>query len=369
MNAHDAWGIAPAAAPVWMGISPEEEGILRPLVGMGRRAAGAAEERPTVRRRMRGPIAILGLTGPLFRRPNLLTELRLGTSTEEFTLELGAALRNPTVTGIVVDVDSPGGQIAGALDVAEIIRRGLRTKPIVAHLSGEASSIAYSIAAAASRVQVAPTAMVSAIGIATAVTYRRGPDPSGRETVHFVSSVSPRKLIDPTTDQGAADVQAVVDALAQVLLSATAKYRGIPESRLLATEGRTLVGAEVVHAGLADGVGTTRSAARWAHHPNPAEGTPTRSSGPPPTVATPAAVARAAEARARVALEEEKARRRRSVRSILDAGASRDPAAEPEIQAKVRHLLSAGRSPNAHPEAAAAADELVASILSAGRRR
>ena len=59
------------------------------------------------------------------------------------------ALENKTVNGIIFDVDSPGGEVAGCFDFCDLIYNARGQKPIASILSECAYSAAYAIASSA----------------------------------------------------------------------------------------------------------------------------------------------------------------------------------------------------------------------------
>ncbi len=79
--------------------------------------------------------------------------------------ELDAALANPAVRAILLDLDSPGGEAGGVFDLAERIRAAAQVKPVWAVANDLAFSAAYALAAGASRLFVSRTGGVGSIGV------------------------------------------------------------------------------------------------------------------------------------------------------------------------------------------------------------
>jgi ClpP class serine protease len=75
-------------------------------------------------------------------------------------LERAAADRR--VRRIVLAVDSPGGAVAGAIELADVVRRVASTTPIVAAVEGIAESLAFMLAAQATELVAAPSASLAA---------------------------------------------------------------------------------------------------------------------------------------------------------------------------------------------------------------
>jgi capsid assembly protease len=238
----------PAALEQW-------KGFLAPHRQQQTVAFRPAAELPGARRAaLRDGVAVVPVTGPIFRRANLLTQLSGATSLDDIAMDLGAAREDPRVKAILLEVDSPGGHADGIAEVARAIRASAGTKPVVAYVDGLAGSAAYWLAAAASRVVVAPTAVVGSLG-AVAIFP---PDKAGARPMEIVSSQTPGKRASPYTDAGRAQLQALIDRLADVFLADLAGFRGLSVQDLLdATQGGgMLMGADAVQAGLADRVDT-----------------------------------------------------------------------------------------------------------------
>lgn len=207
----------------------------------------------TERVRLRGNVAILEISGPIFRYANLFSEISGATSIELLATDLRAALDNPAVKRIVLAIDSPGGQTNGVQEFADMVYAARARKPITAYVNELGASAAYFIAAAASEVVLAPMAAVGSIGVVATVRTDKAKD-----TIEIVSSQSPHKRPDLHTDEGLARLQAHVDALAAVFVERVASYRGLAVESVLADfgQGGVLIGQAAVDAGMADRLGS-----------------------------------------------------------------------------------------------------------------
>jgi signal peptide peptidase SppA len=203
----------------------------------------------------RDGVATIPVEGPIFRRADFFTQVSGATSIETLATDLRAALDDPTVQAILLAIDSPGGASNGVGEFADMVFQARGTKPITAYVSHQGASAAYWIAAACDEIVVAPTAMVGSIGVVTAV-----PDPSKTKArdIEIVSSQSPKKRPDVSTETGRSQIQATLDDLADVFIAAVATYRGVSVETVLSDfgEGDIFVGRKAVGAGLADRVGT-----------------------------------------------------------------------------------------------------------------
>lgn len=203
---------------------------------------------------VRDRVAIVPVAGPIFRYANLFTNISAATSLEILATDFGQALRSPDVDAIVLEIDSPGGQVAGISEFAKTVYQARGQKPIVAYVEARAASAAYWIAAAADRIVIGDTAFVGSIGVVS-TAYRQPNDPN---RIEIVNSDSDRKRLDPGTDEGRASLQNQVDQLAGVFINAVASYRGVSVETVKADFGRgdVVMGREAVEAGMADGLGS-----------------------------------------------------------------------------------------------------------------
>src|SRR5687767_6197854 len=79
-----------------------------------------------------GTVAVLPLHGVIAPRMDAMTDISGGTSAEAFGKTFSRLMANPEISAIVIDVDSPGGNVFGVEELATTIRDARGTKPIVA---------------------------------------------------------------------------------------------------------------------------------------------------------------------------------------------------------------------------------------------
>lgn len=200
----------------------------------------------------RDGVAIIPVAGPIFPKANLFTELSGATSIEILAQDFKKALDNPSIHSILLDVDSPGGNVVGINEFAGMVRAA--DKPVTAYVGGMAASAAYWIASAADQMVIDATAQVGNIGVVTRARLSNSQD-----TVEIVSSRAPDKRPDLKTDQGRAVIQAELDALEDVFLSTVAANREQTVDEIAAHRGRVLIGSQAVEAGFADSLGSFES--------------------------------------------------------------------------------------------------------------
>lgn len=200
----------------------------------------------------RDGVAIIPVSGPIFPKANLMTEISGATAIGVLALDLRRALDNPSIHSILLDIDSPGGNVVGINEFAGMVRDA--EKPITAYVGGMAASAAYWIASAADQIVIEPTAMVGNIGVVTQARLK-----DDKSSVELVSSRAPDKRPDVSTEQGKAVMQGEIDALEDVFLTTVATNRGQSVDDIAAQRGRVLIGKHAVEAGFADSLGSFES--------------------------------------------------------------------------------------------------------------
>ncbi len=216
-------------------------------------------------------VALIPVTGPLFRYANIFTMISGATSYEMLAQDFIAAVENPDIHAILLDIDSPGGEVNGCAELASLIYEARGSKPIIAYASGDAASGAYWIASAADEIVVSETSGLGSIGV-VGVYRKPREDKNGPQTIEIVSSQSPFKRLDPESDDGRARLQARMDAMAEVFVTTIARNRGIDAPQVLERfgGGDVLIGAHAVTAGLADRIGSLEKLVSQLATANPA---------------------------------------------------------------------------------------------------
>lgn len=207
----------------------------------------------------RNGVAVLPVEGPLFRRASFFDEISGATSYAKLATDFAAALNDPAIDAIVLNIDSPGGDAMGVSEFADQIYAARGIKPVVAYVDGQAASAAYWLAAAADQIVTSDTGMIGSIGAVLSIQDTRQRDAKNGVTRHeIVSSQSPYKRVDPATDTGKAKLQELVDSLAAVFIDKVAQYRGVSADTVMQEfgQGGSFVGQAAVDAGLADRVGS-----------------------------------------------------------------------------------------------------------------
>lgn len=210
-----------------------------------------------------GPVAVIPVHGPLFRHASLFSAISGAASYEDLRKDLQAALDDKSVRAILLDVNSPGGEVDGCNELADFIHDARGTKPIWSYVGGLGASAACWLMTASDRIVIAETGMAGSIGVRSAlVDDAKAEEQRGLRTVHIISSQSPAKRDKPIDDDVVARAQAKADELAAIFIGRVAKYRGVTPERVIAKfgGGDVLIGQSAVEAGLVDAIGTFEGA-------------------------------------------------------------------------------------------------------------
>lgn len=209
---------------------------------------------------VRDGVAIIPINGVLYRADDYDWQYGMGASTyARIAIDVQAALDAPEVHAILLVVDSPGGQVSGMQECAEMVRAATARKPVWGHIDGQAASAAYGVLCAVERISANPSAMAGSLGTMMGMyDMTEMLKQMGITEYEFISSVSPHKNPDPGTPMGREDYQAIVDALGVVLIDHIAAMRAVTPAAVLADygQGRMIVGADALAAGLIDVIST-----------------------------------------------------------------------------------------------------------------
>lgn len=207
---------------------------------------------------MRDGVAVIPVTGPIFRYANLFTEVSGATSTQALATDIQTAIDNGNVRSIVLAIDSPGGEANGIHELSELIYSARAKKPVVAYVGGMAASAGYWIASAADEIVIDATAMLGSIGVVYAF---RDPGGKGAKDIEIVSTQSPKKRLDVDTEAGRSQYQKYADELASIFVSRVARNRQVSEDAVINNfgEGALRTGSDAVSAGMADRIGSFES--------------------------------------------------------------------------------------------------------------
>jgi signal peptide peptidase SppA len=204
---------------------------------------------------------IIPVYGTIVPRAGMMTDLSGAVAAEQLAREVRAFAADPGVDRIVLDINSPGGNVVGLPELAAEIRAARDVKPVIAVANPMAASAAYHIAAQASEIAVTPSGAVGSIGVfAMHEDISRAIEGQGRK----VTMISAGKFktegnpFEPLTDEARATIQDNVDVAYNRFVADVAKGRGVSEDLVRAGfgEGRMVHAERAVEQRMADRIET-----------------------------------------------------------------------------------------------------------------
>ena len=202
-------------------------------------------------------IAVIEIAGTLVHRGAWIGQSSGLTSYEGIAAQLQAAVADPGVRGIALDIDSFGGEVAGAFDLADRIRAARAQKPVYAFVAEHALSAGYVLASQADRIILPRTGAVGSIGVVALHTDMSGAlDQKGiavtliHAGTHKVDANPYQPLPEAVHDQ----MQRELEVVRLLFTETVAAGRGdrLNHASALATEAAVFRGADAIAAGLAD---------------------------------------------------------------------------------------------------------------------
>ncbi|WP_086110742.1 S49 family peptidase [Xenorhabdus vietnamensis] len=204
-------------------------------------------------------IAVIPVQGTLVQKLGTLRPYSGMTGYDGIRQTFLRALNDPEVKGICLDIDSPGGEVAGCFDLVDLIYHSRGEKPIHAILTENAYSAAYAIASAADKITVPRTGGVGSVGVIVIHCDWSQRIKDDGLTVTIITYGDRKAESNPyikLSTEAQQAIQSDVDAMGQLFVGTVARNRGISEKIIRDTQAACYLAADGVHLGLADTVAT-----------------------------------------------------------------------------------------------------------------
>ena len=223
----------------------------------------AAARRDAAAQASGGAVAVIPVYGVLTHRAYAASNVsRPLASTEALAAQIRAAVSNPDVGSVVLDIDSPGGSVFGVQELGDTIYSLRGSKPIIAVANAQANSGAYWIASQADEIVVTPSGAVGSVGVimqhtdTSAMQERMGV----RKTVITAGKYKGEGQDGgPLSEETQAYLQSLADTYYDAFVKAVAKGRGVQASQVRGEafgEGRIKLARAAVDSGMADRIDT-----------------------------------------------------------------------------------------------------------------
>ena len=208
-----------------------------------------------------GRIAVISVTGTLVSRSGYLDAASGMLSYADISDAICETLDDASVQGVVLDLDSPGGEVGGLFDLIEVIRAAKADggKPLWAVANEGALSAAYALASVADRIYVTRTGEVGSVGVVAVHIDESAADAQAGLAWTYLFAGATKvdgNPHQPLSDRARAAIQADVDRLYAELCTLVATNRRMSVDGVRATEAAIFRGAAAVRMGFADRIGT-----------------------------------------------------------------------------------------------------------------
>ncbi|MFP3030524.1 MAG: S49 family peptidase, partial [Wolbachia sp.] len=171
--------------------------------------------------------------------------------------QITQALADSSIETIILEIDSPGGEVNGIFDLADFIYESRAKKRIIAIANDDAYSAAYAIASSAEKVFVSRTSGVGSIGVIASHIDQSGfNEKCGIKytTVFAGSRKNDLNPHEPMTSESLESLQKEVDRLYEMFVQLIARNRGLSIEKIRSTEAGLYFGERAIEIGLADGI-------------------------------------------------------------------------------------------------------------------
>ena len=215
----------------------------------------AGGKRPARVYRVVNGIAVLPVTGTLVHRLGGMRPFSGMTGYDGIVACLQQAMADSQVRGVLLDIDSPGGQAAGAFDCADMIYRLRQQKPVWALCNDTACSAAMLLASACSRRLVTQTSRIGSIGVMMShVSYAGHLAQAGVDITLIYAGAHKvdGNQFEALPAEVRQDMQQRIDAARRMFAEKVAMFTGLSVDAVTGTEAAVFEGQSGIEAGLAD---------------------------------------------------------------------------------------------------------------------
>lgn len=221
---------------------------------IGDRPAGAS-------RSLSRGVAVVPIRGVIAHRMNAMADTSGGTSCEQISGMLRQVMADKSIDTVILDVDSPGGTVAGVSELAAEIFAARGAKRIVAVCNALCASAGYWLASQAHAIVAIPSATVGSIGVfAVHESLERALEKAGIKItlVQFGKWKTEGNPFQDLTEDGLAQLQGRVNQTGEQFVRDVARGRGVSPAfvRSQYGDGRTFSALDAKAAGLIDRLGT-----------------------------------------------------------------------------------------------------------------
>jgi signal peptide peptidase SppA len=209
----------------------------------------------------RGGVGVVPVHGVIVPRADLMSDMSGATSAEDITQQLRALMQDDRVNSIVLDINSPGGNVAGMTELAREVMRARTQKPITAVANYTMASAAYWLGAAATEIVASPSAVLGSVGVFTIHDdLSRALEQKGVKRTYISAGdlKTDGNEVEPLSKETRARIQKKIDASYGRMVTDISRGRGVPvdQVRTAFGNGATVDADEALSLGMVDRVAT-----------------------------------------------------------------------------------------------------------------
>ena len=213
-------------------------------------------------------VAVIEIDGTLVHKYGYLDPVSGMTGYDGIAQKLRAAMADDDVRAIWLDIDSPGGAVAGCFALAQEIAACTKSeggKLIWAFVNEQATSAAYALACVCDKIFTTPDGVIGSIGsfcMHVDLTEALSKEGVKVEIIRAGAEKAKAGPYEPLEDKTRAKLQAWVDDTRARFAQLVAAGRRMSQAAVLMTEADWFTAPEALKLGLIDGIMTEPEA--WA---------------------------------------------------------------------------------------------------------
>lgn len=204
-----------------------------------------------------GRVVRVPIMGEISHRDSFWSWLTGGSTVEGLIKTLREIGADDSVSTVLLDIDSPGGTVAGIPELANEVRRLSASKHVVALANSLAASAAYWIGSQADEFVATPEAMVGSVGVfAVHEDWSAAMDQAGVKMTYITAGKykAEGNPAQPLSEEARQHLQTIVDASYDLFVADVAKGRAVSAADVRGNygEGRVLSAQDAKAAGMID---------------------------------------------------------------------------------------------------------------------
>ena len=206
-----------------------------------------------------GNVGILNVFGTMVHRGGFMDAASGITSYDAISRRMDRIGNDPQVKVVLGNFDTPGGEVAGAFDIADKWRKLAEAKPVHALISEMAASAGYLIASGSTKIHTTQTGQGGSIGVVMKhIDFSKRNERMGAVSTYIYAG---DRKIDGNQDQSLPEevrlrFEEKIQTIYNMFVNITAKHRLIDAQAIIDTQAEIYMGEAAVEAGLVDTVTT-----------------------------------------------------------------------------------------------------------------